>query len=202
MAAVEAGPAGPGELFVVIDGGDDGEQVRTLPWRRPEGGNIARVFDAVEAAKALHPANTLRNVWVYRPTAVPAVERIRPVDWAGFIQGQRADENHLLQPGDRVYIKASKRGDCHPLPTAGLHERPVELPAALVPMVPLGGGLPVAPGHPARTAAGRTVRVDRTRQVSPVQMTGSNRPTKNCPVRGRNLWQTRASSGIIPFSTP
>ena len=89
-------------IYVIFDGGGQGEQVVPIPVTGSE-----TVLDAIATLGGLPPVASKRNVWVARRTPHAGhPEQILPVDWVGITQHGVSATNYQLMPGDRVYVKA------------------------------------------------------------------------------------------------
>lgn len=85
----------PRKIYLIVDGGQQGLQIRVVHARGDE-----TVLDL--AAKAL-PAQ-IDKIWVDRPTEAGKSVNL-PVDWTGLTRHGRTETNYQLQPGDRLHVK-------------------------------------------------------------------------------------------------
>jgi hypothetical protein len=89
-------------VYVVTDGGGNGESVVRLPVVGNE-----TVLDAVGQIGGLSGVSSKKRIWVARPSpADTCKEQVLPVDWCGITQGGKTATNYQLLPGDRVYVMA------------------------------------------------------------------------------------------------
>jgi protein involved in polysaccharide export with SLBB domain len=88
-------------VYVITDGGGNGEQVVKLPFTGNE-----TVLDAIASIEGLSQVSS-KKMWVARP-APNGVElaQTMPVDYRAITQDGITTTNYQLLPGDRVYIKA------------------------------------------------------------------------------------------------
>jgi len=88
-------------VYVITDGGGNGEQVVKLPFTGNE-----TVLDAIANIEGLSQVSS-KTIWVARP-APNGVElaQTMPVDYRAITQDGITTTNYQLMPGDRVYIKA------------------------------------------------------------------------------------------------
>ena len=86
--------------YVIIRGaGNTRDNVIRIPFRGEE-----RVLDAVALAGPLPPLSG-RKIWISRPHGIGSSrEQILPVDWKAINRRGSSDTNHLILPGDRLYI--------------------------------------------------------------------------------------------------
>ncbi len=88
-------------VYVVTDGGGNGEAVVRLPFTGNE-----TVLDAIAQIQGLSEVSS-KNIWVARPSpAGTKFAQTMPVDWRGITQDAVTTTNYQLLPGDRIYIKA------------------------------------------------------------------------------------------------
>lgn len=88
-------------IYVVTDGGGQGEQVDRLPFTGNE-----TVLDAISQIQGLSDVSS-KEIWVARPApADTACAQTMRVDWRAITQDGVTDTNYQLLPGDRIYIKA------------------------------------------------------------------------------------------------
>lgn len=88
-------------IYVVTDGGGNGESVVRLPFTGNE-----TVLDAMAQMQGLSEVSS-KNIWVARPSpAGTQVAQTMPVDWRAITQDAVTTTNYQLLPGDRIYIKA------------------------------------------------------------------------------------------------
>lgn len=89
------------KIYVITDGGGNGEQVAPLPFT----GNDT-VLDAIGQIQGLSEVSSKR-MWVARPAPNGAdVAQVMQVDWRAITQDAVTTTNYQLMPGDRIYICA------------------------------------------------------------------------------------------------
>jgi polysaccharide export outer membrane protein len=93
--------------YVIFDCDGAGQRIITLPFKGGE-----TVLDAVSrAAQGLLVNCSTHRVWLARPAQEPACCRqVLPVDWAAITEGAATGTNYEIFPGDRVYVRADRRG--------------------------------------------------------------------------------------------
>lgn len=101
-----------GKIYVIVDAGNDGQQVTSLPAAEQT------VLDAVGSVKSVNAAN-VRKVRVSRVSAEGKDGCVTlPVDWKAITEQGHTASNYLLEAGDRVYVcvdavkDASSSGKC------------------------------------------------------------------------------------------
>ena len=89
-------------IYIVFDGGGNGEQLVRLPATGNE-----TVLDALSQVGGLQPISSKHQIWVARPgPACSPRDIVMPVDWIAITTRARTETNYQLLPGDRVYVQA------------------------------------------------------------------------------------------------
>jgi protein involved in polysaccharide export with SLBB domain len=89
-------------IYIVSDGGGNGESVARLPFTGNE-----TVLDAMSSVDGLSEVAAKNNIWVARPGPHGSeVTQKMYVDWRGITQDAVTTTNYQLLPGDRIYVKA------------------------------------------------------------------------------------------------
>ncbi|MGQ0633635.1 MAG: polysaccharide biosynthesis/export family protein [Planctomycetaceae bacterium] len=88
-------------IYVITDGGGNGEQVSRLAFVGNE-----TVLDAISQIQGLSEVSSKR-MWVARPSPKETeIAQTMLVDWRAITQDGVVTTNYQLMPGDRIYIQA------------------------------------------------------------------------------------------------
>ncbi len=88
-------------VYVITDGGGNGEEVVPVPYTGNE-----TVLDAISRVDGLSQISS-KNIWVARPSPPGSQSpQVMAVDWNGISRYGMTSTNYQLYPGDRVYIQA------------------------------------------------------------------------------------------------
>ena len=88
-------------VYVITDGGGNGEEVVPIPYTGNE-----TVLDAISRIEGLSQISS-KKIWVARPSPPNAnTPQVMAVDWNGISRFGMTSTNYQLYPGDRVYIQA------------------------------------------------------------------------------------------------
>lgn len=89
------------KVYLVLNSAGQSPQVVAMP-AIPS----LTAIEAIGQLEPLPPNLSSMKMWIARPTAGKVGSTIIPLNWKEITQSARCDANHLLQPGDRIYLQA------------------------------------------------------------------------------------------------